>query len=71
MRCRKCKQYITEKDWELWIVHRWESHGVSIGDLLEMVKEKIPGVEISEAWIKELVKKHKETGKLGIGLFKN
>ena len=66
--CRKCKEYLEEKDWELWIVHRWSSHGTGVEDLKTLVKEKTG--ELNEDWIQELIKKHKITGKAGEQMFK-
>ena len=70
MRCKKCKNYIKEGDWEFYLAHVWSSHGINIEDTKGTVKKLNPDTEIDDNFIKDLIKKHRQTGKASAGMFK-
>ena len=62
-RCRTCRAFEPDEV-EMFIVHLWQTHGVS---LETMKKEEMPNVDWDR--ISGLVKEHKITGKQGSGMF--
>ena len=59
MRCKRCKLYIEEKDYEYYIIHLWETHGKDLSSL----KKLYPDAN----WdlIAELKRNQKITGQAG------
>lgn len=70
MNCKKCKNLIREGDWEYYIAHNLEGHGVRPQDTKQLISENIGIKEFNEDLIKEVIKLHNETGKKGVEMFK-
>jgi hypothetical protein len=69
-RCRKCKYYREEQDYEYWIVHLLETHGLRMSDARKRMLEVFPNIKLDEELIQDIWKRHKDTGKAGADMFK-
>lgn len=70
MKCKKCKYLLREKDYEYFIVHRWEAHGANPDTTRTLLVELGFTDVLNEELIKEAIKNHRRTGEAGKGMFK-